>query len=137
MSTTAPKSNRILVVDDDENILKLSEAILHKAGYRVSTALSAEIALQVMRKSLQEKEDHFTAAIIDLTLPGNHGDTLISHLKQIDPNIAALLITGNIDEAIAHETYEAYGFDGTLPKPFSMEQLIDSLAHILAKKQRS
>jgi|GEM_PF-4258675 len=129
-------SKRILVVDDDENVRKLSEHVLQSAGYRTVSSESAESAIQHLRKSLQEPQDRFAVAIIDLMLPGDHGDELVTRLKQADPQIAAILITGQKEEGIALENYQHYGFEDALLKPFPMDQLLQAVSRVIKKPSR-
>jgi len=128
-------AKRILIVDDDENVRKISEHVLQKAGYRTVSAESAEAATRLIRKSLQEPQDRFSAAIIDLMLPGDHGDEFVTRLKQADPQIANILITGQNEEAIATTNYTHYGFDDVLLKPFPIDQLVQTVARVIAKKE--
>lgn len=79
----------ILVVDDDPRVLRACEAAFAPLGYPVRTARNAEDALDDMRQRPAG------ALITELALPGMDGLTLIHSARRIDPQIAAIVLTGH------------------------------------------
>ncbi|MCX8182664.1 MAG: response regulator [Candidatus Methanomethyliaceae archaeon] len=79
---------RILVIDDDENILYSIKEILSKEGYIVHTAISGEEALQKL------KDNFYNLVIIDIRLPDIDGLELIKKFKDTLPKMRKVIITG-------------------------------------------
>jgi DNA-binding NtrC family response regulator len=80
---------RILVVDDDTDLLAALSELLRGEGYDVATATTAEDALERVR------EDTFHLVLCDLQLPGRNGITLIKALHEACPATRCVLITGH------------------------------------------
>jgi DNA-binding response OmpR family regulator len=115
----------ILVVDDDPLICKGLRYNLERAGYAVTTASNVPAALDhVQRRS-------FSAAILDIGLPGDDGLTLCRRLKaQCD--LPVILLTARrreLDEIIGLEV----GADDYITKPFSMDLLLARLKAVLRR----
>lgn len=107
---------RILVIDDEENMLELYSRILGKEGYKVTTALTAEEALDLFRSKV------FDLIIADLALPGMNGVELLKKVKEEDPDIPYILITayGTVESAVEAMKLGAFDY---IPKPFQTEEL--------------
>ncbi|MCD6451511.1 MAG: sigma-54-dependent Fis family transcriptional regulator [Acidobacteria bacterium] len=107
---------RILVIDDEENMLELYSRILGKEGYKVTTALTAEEALDLFGSKV------FDLIIADLALPGMNGVELLKKVKEEDPDIPYILITayGTVESAVEAMKLGAFDY---IPKPFQTEEL--------------
>jgi DNA-binding NtrC family response regulator len=107
---------RILVIDDEENMLELFSRILKKEGYNVTTALNAEGALDIFREKV------FDLIIADLALPGMNGVELLKRVKEEEPDIPFILITayGTVESAVEAMKLGAFDY---IPKPFQTEEL--------------
>lgn len=91
MADAAPANARLLLVDDEENILRSLQRILRKEPYDVSTAASGEQALALL-------DDHtFDLVISDARMPGMDGPTLLSEVKRKWPWSMRILLTGYTD----------------------------------------
>lgn len=117
MSTTEPGGappppaarKRILAVDDEPSARLLIARVLQRAGYEVTSAASAEEALELL-----EKGKRFDLLITDKNLPRINGLELIRKARAMIPDIPVVLITAAPDAAaISGERLEAY-----LAKPF-------------------
>lgn len=113
---------RILVVDDDELVLKSIRRILYRIG-DISYATGASEA-----RVLLEREP-FDLVISDLTMLGEHGASLLRHVEQTYPRTARLLITGHRLEKI-----DLSGLT-ILDKPFTNEQLMSFVDLLLAAQR--
>ncbi len=82
---------RVLIVDDDTQLLSLLVEVLRKAGYHVVAAETAESAMALVR------EQGFDLAVCDRQLPGMDGIELLEHLRREQPMCARVLLTGAID----------------------------------------
>jgi len=106
----------IVVIDDDRAIRLSCEKILAKAGYRVECFETGAAGLEAVAKLKP------ALALVDLKMPGISGMDVISRLREIDPNILIVVITGyaTIDTAVEAMKAGAYDF---VPKPFSPDEL--------------
>jgi DNA-binding NtrC family response regulator len=111
-----PPSEKILVVDDEANMLALCESVLRKEGYVVVCAASAEEALALLEK------DSVDLLIADLRLPGMDGLELVQRVKAQQPGLAYLLLTGHgtIQSAVAAMKEGAADY---LTKPVDVDEL--------------
>lgn len=108
--------SKILVVDDEQVMLDGCKAILTKTGYEVDTVLSTEEAL---RKTEVTKYD---AIVTDLKLPGMTGMEFLEILKDREPEIDVIMITGYATVESAVEAMKLGAFD-YLSKPFTPDEL--------------
>jgi two-component system NtrC family sensor kinase len=119
-------AERILIVDDEPDIVELLEDILTGAGYVVDAAPSASGALELIRENI------YDAAILDFNLPDMDGVMLHRQLRQMDPELAekSMFTSGLVqsDENLGYYTAQAAGF---LPKPFDVDQVLTSLRALL------
>ena len=118
---------RILIIDDDEMFLRLLTAMLTTAGYEVREATDGKLGLAAYR---QYRSD---VVITDILMPVGEGLETIRALKELDPNvkIIAMSVTGDGQFGFL-ETAVAFGARRILHKPFSREQLLATLADVIA-----
>jgi len=109
----------VLLVDDEPAICKALALALSRAGFRVTTALSGETAMSVVRS------DHIDVLVLDLRIPDMRGDTLFELTAAIQPHLRSrtLFTTGDITER-AQELIEACRCP-LLRKPFDLKDLIE------------
>jgi DNA-binding response OmpR family regulator len=110
------KRIRVLVVDDEPRICRLILDVLVQEGYMVDVSFSGADALQMIRKY------NYHLLITDLEMPGIDGLELIQKVKKRDPDIRAIMITGNAIDDIARWSLR-YGIDNTMQKPFNITEL--------------
>jgi len=84
---------RILVVDDDEQIRRVSEAVLSGRGYEVRTATDGFEALALMRRALPD------LIVSDLKMPNMSGFELLSVVRRRFPQMPVIAITGEFEGA--------------------------------------
>jgi PAS domain S-box-containing protein len=122
---------RVLVMDDQEPLLRLYTALLGSMGYSAETAPEGKRAIELYEAAMEEGRA-FEAVILDLTVPDGLGgaETLVA-LKELDPNVTALVSSGYSNDAIM-ANYQQYGFIGVLKKPFTMKELGEALSKALA-----
>lgn len=120
--------NRILVVDDEKDILQLVSYNLKKEGYVVDEALDGDDALRMVR------ERSYQLILLDLMLPGLSGIELCRIFKK-DPDTAHIPIimltarTGEMDKVLGLET----GADDYVTKPFSVRELMARVKTVLRR----
>jgi two-component system response regulator GlrR len=115
----------VLVVDDDADLLRLLSMRLAAAGYRVSSADSAERALASL--ALERPQ----LVISDVQLPGIDGLQLFERIRDAHPALPVILLTahGSIPDAVAATAQGVFTY---LTKPFDGKQLLEDVAKALA-----
>lgn len=122
----APRPTVVLVVDDDASVLFASRRILAKFGYTVLEAPGGEEALQVVR----EHAPRIDVVLTDMRMPGMDGSTLANRLVTMLPQVRIVYMSGYADGLQERDlTVPGRAF---LAKPFTVDQLTDALARVLA-----
>ena len=121
--------SHILVVDDDDGIRSLVKKYLNENNYLVTTASSAEDALEKI------KIIKFDMIILDIMMPGKNGlDFIKENKRKLETPIILLTAKGEAEERI--EGLEI-GADDYLPKPFEPKELILRIQNIIKKTKRN
>jgi len=124
---------RILIVDDQEIIRDLVQAILGNVGHEVFVAEGGDQAINLYKSEL-ENGRKFDLIIMDLTIPGEMGGKeAIVKLKELDPNVKAIVSSGYSDDPVMSD-YEHYGFDGCIVKPYKNKDLIEIVQNVMLRK---
>jgi two-component system phosphate regulon response regulator PhoB len=128
MTAPAGSGERILVVDDEPDIVALVAYHLAKAGYRVSTASSGTEAIESTRR------DRPALVVLDLMLPGMSGYDVLEQLRagEATRNVAVLMLTARREEADRIRGL-SLGADDYLTKPFSPQELVLRVGAILRR----
>ena len=123
-----PTTDRILVVDDEPEIVALVAYHLAKAGYRVSTASSGQDALELARR------DRPALMVLDLMLPGMSGFDVLEQLRldESTREVAVIMLTARREEPDRIRGL-SLGADDYLTKPFSPAELVLRVAAILRR----
>jgi len=109
---------RILIVDDDKDILRMLEFNLKKlsANYHVGAVKNTDLALKKI------EEEWFDLVLTDYMMPGMTGVDLARAVHRLSPDTQIILMTAYSSDKL-RTTSDHIGFDGFLNKPFDMEQL--------------
>lgn len=112
------RGETILLVEDDEHILKVGKQILEGLGYVVLTASRPEDALKIAG----DMEGEIHLLVTDVVMPGMNGRELSNQLRLIRPGLRTLFMSGYTANVIAHRGVldEGVNFIG---KPFTMQDL--------------
>ena len=118
----------VLIIDDDEQICSSLSTILNDEGYAVETAKTGKQANKTCKKTT------FDVALIDNVLPDINGTELLLKLKQIQPKMANIFITGHpsIENAVKAIDEKA---DGYVLKPIDIPLLLRTIKKTLTDKQ--
>jgi len=121
-------TDRVLVVDDEPDIVALVAYHLAKAGYRVSTATNGTDAIE------QAKTEIPSLVVLDLMLPGMSGYDVLERLRSEDTTagVAVLMLTARREEADRIRGL-SLGADDYLTKPFSPQELVLRVGAILRR----
>lgn len=128
-------SCKILILEDEENIRQTLSKILTKWGSEVISATDGEEALRIFREEFERKVP-FEIVILDLTIPGGlGGKEVIKKMRELDPEISAIVSSGYSNERIM-SNFSEYGFNGVLKKPFTLKELSKSLKTVYQTKKK-
>jgi len=117
----------ILVVDDDAEVRKTLSSILSNEGYSVETVENGKLAIRISEKS------RFDMALIDIKLPDMEGTELLHRLKEKQPHMVKIIITGFPTLENAMETVNE-GAAGYILKPFDVEKLLEMIRKHLKRE---
>lgn len=120
-------NQNILVVDDDAEARKTLSSILLKEGYSVETAENGKQAIRASEKV------HFDVALIEIKLPDMEGTEILHRLKEKQPHIVKIIVTGFPTLENAMKTVNE-GADGYILKPFDIEKLLQMIRKHLTEK---
>jgi PAS domain S-box-containing protein len=111
-----PEAIRVMVVDDEAGIRDGSQRILQRIGFEVSQASRGDHALENL------PAEQPAIVLLDLKMPGMDGMEVLSRIRELDPAILVIVITGyaTVETAIEAMKQGAYDF---IPKPFEPDQL--------------
>ncbi len=119
-------SERVLVVDDDDGVRKLTAAILRTHGYSVSAVASAEEALHTLEHPTTRPQ----LILSDVVLRGISGWQLAALVRDFHPGIRVVLMSG-YEKPPMGETTGTHQWGSPLPKPFTAIELTDKVRQVL------
>ena len=121
---------KILVLDDEKNLLKVIKMRLEANGYEVAAALQAEAAVEIAKK------EEIDLALVDLKLVGKNGIEVMGELHQISPEMPIIILTayGTIKSAVDAMKRGAYSY---VTKPFDYRDLLLQIKNGLEKSRLS
>jgi two-component system, cell cycle sensor histidine kinase and response regulator CckA len=122
-SNVAESPRRVLLVEDETAVRELVERILRKAGFVVTSAPDALVALRTAADT-----GPFDLLVSDIVMPGMNGIELARELRAVRPDLRVLLISGYTEEAVGR-----VGPDGIdlLSKPFTADELLGRIRQVL------
>jgi CheY-like chemotaxis protein len=117
-----PAANHILVIDDEQPILKLLENVLSRNGYDVDTAANGEEGI------LKITNNEYGLILTDIKMPGISGDQVLGYLRnEINDSTPVVGMSGTpwlLDQS---------NFNAVLPKPYCMKELLDCISQFVEK----
>ena len=119
---------RVLIIDDDDQIVEILQKLLSGAGYEVLTALDGKAGIDLFRK---EQPD---VVITDIIMPEKDGTEVIFELQKEFPGIKMIVMTGGGqgDAQSYLKSITAYSnVKYALEKPFAMDELLKSVKELL------
>ena len=121
-------TSRLLVVDDDQNLLELVRARLNGANYDVVVAGDAEAAVDATKRG------KFDLSIVDLRIADQDGMTLMERLHSVNPEMPVIILTGyaSIESAVEAMKRGAYTY---LTKPFDPRELFLQIERALESRK--
>ncbi|MBW2662853.1 MAG: response regulator [Deltaproteobacteria bacterium] len=119
-------TERILLVDDEEQIVRMSQQMLERLGYHVTARTSSVETLKAFRAA----PDKFDLVITDTTMPHMTGIQLAKKLMEIRPDISIIICTG-FSEKISEDKAKAMGIRGYIMKPVVKSELAKKIREVL------
>lgn len=128
--TSLISEGNILIMDDLEIIRFSLYLMLSGYGFKAHLTSNGSDAIESYIKA-KDSGQPFDAVIMDLNIPaGMGGKETIKKLLEIDPEVRAIVLSGNLDDP-AMTNYREYGFKGALHKPYVENELIQTLYEII------
>lgn len=111
---------KLLFIDDEQTFLKYLSKRLVLDGFIVKTTFSGEEGVDAAAK------ENFDVAVVDLQMPGIDGIEVQKRLKDLQPNLPCIVLTGHgsVENALESGKYNAFKF---LSKPVDMDTLIETI----------
>jgi two-component system cell cycle sensor histidine kinase/response regulator CckA len=119
----------VLLVDDEENIVKVGRRLLEALGYRALIVKSGEEAIEIYRKNRKAID----IVVLDMVMPDIGGGKTFDRMKEINPDVKVLLSSGYSIDGEADEILKR-GCNGFIQKPFNINDLSHKIREILEKK---
>ena len=120
--SSAASEITILVVDDEDVVRTSTVKLLERTGYQVCEAVDGRQAMEIFRRDAAE----IHVVLLDLNMPGKSGHEVLVELREVNPQIKVIILTGYA----AHED-EVEGASALLQKPFSVDELRQKLSDVL------
>jgi len=124
----ATRQGTILVIDDEEIMREVLEALLRREGYEVRLASSGAEGLELVRSV------PIDAAVVDVMMPGMDGLTVLDEVKKIDEDIAVIMVTAyaSVDTAVAAMKRGAFDY---VTKPFKNDEVLAVLSNAVERRR--
>jgi CheY-like chemotaxis protein len=126
INASSGQRKTILLIDDEELIIKVGEMMLKELGYRLLKAHNGYEGLQLFEAHKTEID----LIISDLEMPKMNGNEVLKKLRKIDPEIKVLLSSGSLSDADEQSIIDR-GFNGFLQKPYNLNALCGKISEIL------
>ena len=121
---------RVLLIDDEPDILMLLENMLIQEGYQVKTVSGGKEAIELF------KTEPFALVVTDMKMPGMNGLEVIAEIKRLDEDAEVIILTGyaTVDNAV--KAFKESGVFGYLTKPLEdIEDLLITVSRALEKRR--
>jgi len=118
----------VLVVDDEEAVLRFVERVLRDAGYKTAAASSGADAIEVAKRI-----GPLGGLVTDVMMPGMTGDELARLLRQEQPELKVLYLTGYSDRLFREKT-TLWADEAFLEKPCSVKALREAVSLLLIRR---
>ena len=115
----------IMLVEDEDAVRTFSQRALVNKGYEVLSAVDGESALKLYEEQEQQKID---LLITDVVMPGMDGPTLAQRIRQSNPHLKIIFMSGYTEDKLKDHMGERTYF---LPKPFTLKQLASKVKEVL------
>ncbi len=122
----------VLVVEDEEALVRLLREVLSKAGYQTLTAMDGEEAIDLYHHHKEEID----IVVLDLGLPKITGFDVIHELKEQNPVIRIIITTGYLEPQVKSELFQA-GVKDCIYKPYLVDDLVEKVGFLIEHSRTS
>jgi DNA-binding response OmpR family regulator len=116
---------RVLVIEDQEDLAALYEQALAKEGYAVSKAYTGEEGVALF------EDNGADAVVLDMTLPEMHGVQTLQTIRKLNANVPVVVVTGETSEETRRQC-ERLGVQQYLSKPADYRDIMDAIRRALS-----
>ncbi|MDT7688216.1 MAG: hypothetical protein QOJ70_1415 [Acidobacteriota bacterium] len=116
---------RVLVIEDQEDLAELYESALRKEGFEVSKAYTGEEGVALF------EDNGADAVILDMTLPEMHGVQTLQTIRGLNANVPVVVVTGETSDETRRQC-ERLGVQQYLSKPADYKDIMDALRRALS-----
>jgi len=127
--TVAGGSGRVLLVDDEDFVLRTVRDMLKACDYHVILAEDGQRAVEVFR----ERHEEISVVVLDMVMPKKSGKEAFEEMKRIDDAVRVILVSGNRHDSRVKETMEL-GASACLQKPFTVNELGRAVRKVIDSK---
>ena len=123
------KEHRVLLIDDDQEILKTCEELLCQNGFQVTPCSDSTQVMSLLKGA------PFDVAVLDIRMPGMEGTDLLPLIKKVCPDLAVIIASAYCEDS-DRGYYHELGACEAISKPFSPEVLLDAVYRAADQKER-
>ncbi len=125
--TLKPKGNgTVLVIDDEEVVRNVTKRMLSRIGYNPLLAEDGPSGTEIYKHN----KENIVCVMLDMTMPRMSGEETLARLKEINPDVRVLLMSG-YSEQEASNRFNGKGVSGFMQKPYTPQDLQEKLSEIL------
>lgn len=122
-------TGRVLIMDDEDMVAEVAQEMIESIGYTVKRACNGDEAIRMFSDAEQTGQP-FDVVVLDLTVPGGMGGAeAVKYIREMRSDVAVIVSSGYADDSVLAR-YRDYGFDGILPKPFTIPELRKAMAEL-------
>lgn len=118
----------LLLVEDEEMLLDVLKSLLEENGYKILTAHNGKEAIEIYKQN----KDDIALVVSDMGLPVLGGWEAFQKMKEVNPNVKAILASGYVDPQFKAETLKAGAID-YLQKPYDPEEIVRKVSQAITK----
>jgi len=122
----------LLLVDDEESVIRIEKQLLERLGYNVVTQSRSLEALEIFKAN----PDDYDLVVTDMTMPNMTGDKLAKEILSVRSDMPIIICTG-FSERINKEQAEAIGVNGFLMKPVVKSEMAQMVRKVLDEAKNS
>jgi len=125
-------SANILLVDDEEMIVDVGQAMLERLGYRVMTCRGGQEAV----KTIEDRGNEIDLVILDMIMPGMDGGKTFDRIREIQPEMPVILSSGYAIDGHADKIMRR-GCNGFIQKPYNISDISNKVRDVLVESKGS
>lgn len=131
MIEPVPGASTVLIIDDDETVLSVTQQIVMRAGFCTAVASSGREGVSVLERQI----DEVSCILLDMSMPGMDGLETFRVLRRIKPEVPIIIVSGYSDRDM-RETFGDNRPFAFVQKPYSISELDGLLHKAIGRQQR-